>query len=83
VLNLNDWLFYVVSTETIDREFKEQKTAVLSRMKRLCRAVPYRELKECLGFPAFCFAVLILSLRTIKTQQRQRLGVIAISGRCD
>ena len=46
VLNLDDWKFYVLSTETINREFKDQKSVVLSRIVRLCDAVEYGQLTD-------------------------------------
>jgi len=46
VLNIDDWEFYVLSTETINREFKDQKSVALSRITRLCKTVAFDELKE-------------------------------------
>jgi hypothetical protein len=46
VLNLDAWEFYVLPTERIDREFGEQKSAGLSRIRALCPPVAYAELAE-------------------------------------
>jgi hypothetical protein len=46
VLNLDDWKFYVLSTRMINGEFKDQKRVALSRIVRLCDAVPYSQLND-------------------------------------
>jgi len=49
VLNLDGWEFYILSTKTINREFKDQKRVFLSRILRVCDPVPYDGLKEAVG----------------------------------
>ena len=46
VLNLDDWVFYVLSTKTINREFKDQKSVVLSRIMHVCDLVEFDGLKD-------------------------------------
>jgi hypothetical protein len=46
VLNLDDWKFYALSTEMINREFKDQKSVALSRIVRLSDAVEYAQLQD-------------------------------------
>ena len=49
VLTLDDWEFYVLSTKTINREFKDQKSVGLSRILRFCDPVAYDGLKEAVN----------------------------------
>jgi hypothetical protein len=49
VLNLDDWRFYVLPTEAINQEFKDQKHVALSRIVRLCDAVEYSQLQDAVN----------------------------------
>jgi hypothetical protein len=46
VLNVDDWKFYVLSKETIEKEFKDQKRVMLERIASLCVPVAYDQLRE-------------------------------------
>lgn len=45
ILNIRHWEFYVLSTSFLNANFSEQKTTSLSRIKRSCLPVAYRNLK--------------------------------------
>lgn len=45
-LELNNWQFYVVSTETINKECGDAKTISLSRVEKLATKIEYSKLKN-------------------------------------
>ncbi len=49
VLNLDDWKFYVLSTEVINAEFKNQKSVALSGITRLRDQVSFGGLRDAVG----------------------------------
>ncbi len=46
ILDLNKWAFYVVNTEIINKEFREQKSVTLNTIKKLVDPVTYGNLKR-------------------------------------
>lgn len=46
ILDVDAWLFFVLPTERIDREFGDQKTVAISRIRSLCHPVGYYQLAE-------------------------------------
>lgn len=45
-LNLEQWEFYVLSTEEVNTYFKEAKTVGLTRLRKVARALRFEEVKE-------------------------------------
>ena len=45
-LNLENWEFYVIPTDTINKECGESKTISLSKVRALVEKVYYSQLKE-------------------------------------
>lgn len=46
VLDTGAWEFYVVGTKTVEREFREQKTVGLARIRKMSPAVSYTRLRS-------------------------------------
>ena len=48
-MNLDQWEFYVLSTEQLNKHFRNQKTIALSRLKKLAPSVDFKDLKSAVS----------------------------------
>jgi len=46
VLDLDQWKFYVVSTEKIEKKFGDQKTVGLNTIQKICESVNFKKLRS-------------------------------------
>lgn len=46
ILDVNSWQFFVLSTEKINKNFTEQKSITLGRLKEICEPITHYRLKQ-------------------------------------